>query len=369
MSEHNELNRDVWCILGLPFDAVDMKLTIEKIHDSIQNQQPCFLSTPNLNFLVASQKQAAFRESVIQSDLSIADGMPLIWMAKFLGLPLNERVPGSGLIENLNTVGTTEDKKIKVFFFGGMEGIAEKACTVLNSLGRQMLCVGSYYPGFGSVDDMSKDSVLDEINSCGPDFVIVSLGAKKGQEWIINNRDKINAPVISHLGAVVNFIAGNIERSPVWMQKSGLEWLWRIYQEPGLWKRYATDGLVFIKLLFTRIIPYKIFLVMNGDSYNSNVCSIDMLENDDGIELIMKGALTHKNIELIRESFKKALDTRKKIKINLEETTYMDSAVIGLITILDKLLRNNDLNLSLISLSRRIKRVFFYNGALFLLKS
>jgi len=100
-----------------------------------------------------------------------------------------------------------------------------------------LIGVGSMDPGFGTVESMSTDETLAEINRHNIDVIIVSLGAGKGQAWIEANRHKLNAPIISHLGAVINFFAGTVHRAPQWVQKQGLEWCWRILQEPSLWKR------------------------------------------------------------------------------------------------------------------------------------
>ena len=104
----NDFNRNTWCLLGLPFDAIDMQETVKIVRQSVLERSPCFISTPNLNFLIASQSDQGFRDSVINSDLSVADGMPLIWASRLLNVPLPERVAGSGLIEHLrkNDTGT-----------------------------------------------------------------------------------------------------------------------------------------------------------------------------------------------------------------------------------------------------------------------
>ena len=87
--------------------------------------------------------------------------------------------------------------------------------------------------------------------------MLVALGAKKGQAWIERNRERLRAPVISHLGAVINFAAQSIERAPHWMQRSGLEWLWRIAQEPQLWHRYWSDGQMLVGTVLTRLLPWS----------------------------------------------------------------------------------------------------------------
>ena len=114
------LNRDIFCILGLPFDAVNLSEAIALVTSDIENNQRCFLTTPNLNFLITAQSNLSFFQSVVDSDLIIADGMPIIWIAKLLGISLTERVAGSDLFDELSRQNG-RNKKTSVFFFGGQE--------------------------------------------------------------------------------------------------------------------------------------------------------------------------------------------------------------------------------------------------------
>ena len=258
---HTSRPRQVICLLGLPIDVLTMDETVQRIREAARTQQRIFLSTPNLNFLIGCMHDADFRKSVIDSDMSVADGMPLIWMSRLLGVPLPERVTGSGLFERLHTGPLPEgEEPIKVYFFGGQPGAAEAAYRSLNSKAGGLTCVGYETPGFGSVEDMSTSDVLARINASGADFLIVALGAVKGQRWIQRNRSQLRVPIISHLGAVVNFAAGNINRAPAWMQKTGLEWLWRIKEEPMLWRRYWSDGKSLLNLVFNNLIPHALWL-------------------------------------------------------------------------------------------------------------
>ena len=86
------------------------------------------------------------------------------------------------------------------------------------------------------------------MNAARPDFLVVSLGAAKGQAWIMRNLHRLDVPLVSHLGAVVNFVAGEVRRAPRWMQRSGLEWAWRVKEEPALLRRYAGDALRLLPL-------------------------------------------------------------------------------------------------------------------------
>lgn len=234
-------------IAGLPFHCVTTAEAVDRLCVAMRDRQRLFLSTPNLNFLMTAQRDAAFRQSVLQSDLSVADGMPILWLARRQGTPLPERVAGASLFEALRRGDgqAVLGRPVKVFFFGGPPGVAERACQVLNAeyaQGGRMQGVGALCPGFGGVDDMSTPDVLDTINASGADFLVVALGAQKGQAWIVHNLARLQVPVVSHLGAVVNFVAGTVRRAPPAWQRWGLEWLWRIKEEPGLFKRYWRDG-------------------------------------------------------------------------------------------------------------------------------
>ena len=149
--------RNQYCLLGLPFDAVSLKEAAAIISESIEQQTPCCVSTPNLNFTVMAQDDPEFYNSVIESDLVVADGMPLIWVAKLLNLPIEERVAGSDLFAYLSN--QPRERKIRVFFFGGESGIAEKAHHELNKTSPGMESCGFYDPGFVSIEAMSKESI------------------------------------------------------------------------------------------------------------------------------------------------------------------------------------------------------------------
>lgn len=359
--------RDVYCIAGLPFDAVTAKQAVDILQRVIKDKEKCFFSTPNLNFVVASQTNQAFRDSVINSELSVADGMPVVWMAKLLGIPIKERIAGSSLFDEMAHADQLE-KPVSVFFFGGQDGVAERACEQLNSdVYMGMQCVGFHNPGFGSVEEMSADSVLEIINRSKADFVVVSLGAGKGQGWIEYNRNKLNARVISHLGAVVNFIAGTVNRSPRWMQKSGLEWLWRIKEEPGLWRRYWADGLGFIAILFTQVLPYAFWLkFLSHHASRSKALKSSLSVQKDQVLVSLSGACGEANIAQVRSLFGDIADYQQDIIIECREISYVDSAFIGQLLLLKKILTADGKVLKIINLPKGLQRVFNWCGVSYL---
>ncbi|MES2992939.1 MAG: WecB/TagA/CpsF family glycosyltransferase [Pseudomonadota bacterium] len=251
-SRRVDFERPVVCILGLPFDAIDLEQAVQLIRDAAFGGRRCFVSTPNLNFAIAARTDARFRGSVLRSDLSLVDGMPLVWIARLLGLPVRERVSGADLFDALEA---HHGPPVTVYLFGGPPGAAARACEGINQRGRGLRCVGHDTAGFGSIDSMSSDDQIARINLSGAQFVIVALGAAKGQAWIEHNAARLTAPVLSHLGAVVNFAAGTVVRAPRWMQLIGLEWVWRIKEEPSLWRRYFKDGIALGHVMIRCVLP------------------------------------------------------------------------------------------------------------------
>ena len=319
--------RPVHWLLGLPFDAITLDEAVDRISQAVRKRTPLFLSTPNLNFLIASQTNPAFQHSVLDSDLSVADGIPIVWIARLLGVPIPERVAGSDIFQSLmrGDVGP-----IKVYLFGGENGVAKKAASRIRSLNGPLSCVGYYSPGFGSIEQMSSPAIIAEINASGADFVIVALGAAKGQAWIEKNRNNLNAPVISHLGAVINFAAGTVNRAPEWMRKWGTEWVWRIKEEPKLLKRYFFDGCALIGLFLRNILP----AIIRGRAQLSEVShdpafAINLSEKK--IMAVFKDGWLFEKKCASKAEFIEYMKDAEEIEVFLEKNVQLNTSVLGLI--------------------------------------
>lgn len=246
-----DFRRPAFCVYGLAFDHLTMDEVLKLSAQVFKDRTRVVLSTPNVNHAVAIQQNPAFRDSVVRCDLVVPDGMPLVWVARLLGIKAS-RVAGSNFFERLNE---GEAGLLKVFFFGGPEGIADQASSRLSRGSGAVSGVGGYYPGFGTIDEMASAQVAAKINAATPDFVVVALGAVKGQAWIDQIQPHLSAPMISHLGAVVNFMAGSIRRAPWFLQVSGMEWMWRIREEPNLWRRYYDDAKGLAALFVRSTLP------------------------------------------------------------------------------------------------------------------
>jgi N-acetylglucosaminyldiphosphoundecaprenol N-acetyl-beta-D-mannosaminyltransferase len=326
-----DFNRRVVCILGLPFDALTVEESEAALALAIRTGRRCFFSTPNLNFLISSMGDAVFRDSVIRSDLSFADGMPIIWIARALGLPVHVRVAGSTLFERLRRQAALP---LRVFFFGGPDGVATRAGEVLNTEGGSMVCVGARSPGFGSLEDMSSPALIDEINAARADFLVVALGAKRGQTWIEHNLARLDTPVISHLGAVVNFVAGTVTRAPEGVGGLGLEWLWRIKEEPALWRRYFSDGKAFMSLLLGRVLPAALAARRLRGARNLPPASWRIDDGAGAPRLVLAGAWREADLAPLRAALQALTAKPGPVTLDLGQVAAMDGAALGLLILL-----------------------------------
>lgn len=352
--------RNVHSVMGLPIDAMSMEEAVKLLQQSRNSREKCFFSTPNLNFVIASHKQAEFRESVCMSNLSLADGMPLVWVAKLLNIPIRERVSGSDLFDRLRQ---QTESLWRVFFFGGPKGAGQSACLAIGDQSTGVLPTGYIYPGFVNTEEMSREDLVDCINQSEPDMVVVALGAAKGQDWICRNRNNIEAPVIGHLGAVINFVAGNVRRAPLWMQRCGLEWVWRAKEETTLFRRYLNDGLSFLRVLLTRVLPLAWHQVSKGprsaDLHEAHV----EVQRQGGMQVIrLHGAWNTTNLNPVRKVFTGIESNYGNVVLDMTGVRSIDSAFVALLLLLEQSLSSRHLHLRLTGTPRVIRRYLYLSS-------
>ncbi len=336
-----DFNRDLCFLLGLPFDVIDLDTAVGRIRAAVASRTRLFISTPNTNFVVAARRDAAFRDSVFHSDMSLMDGKPLVWAARLMGIPVPERVSGADVFEALRRPGSDP---MSVYLFGGQPGVAARAAEKINADQGPLRCVGFDEAGFGSVEDMSDDATIERINASGADFLVVSLGAAKGQAWIEHNLPRLQVPVVSHLGAVVGFVAGSVKRAPPWMRRSGLEWLWRVKEEPHLWKRYVSDGLVFLRLLAFDVVPGAIRqrTPSHPNEPAPRLCKIS--ESETGMTLTLTGALGTAELQPLKQLCHLSARATSPLMVDLSGVTALENSCLAALMLLQSHRRRCGLN-------------------------
>ncbi len=204
------------------------------------------------------QEHAGLRAAYADASLVLADGMPVVWASRLLGRPLPERVTGSDLAPAL-FAAAAERGGLRVFLLGAAPGVAERAATKIAQRWPAVQVIDTYSPRLGFERDPAENAeIQSRIAAARPDVLLVGLGAPKQELWVHAHRREIQAPVALCVGATLDFLAGQRERAPVWMRKTGLEWIYRLAGEPRrLAGRYARDAWVFPRLVLRELFAAR----------------------------------------------------------------------------------------------------------------
>jgi N-acetylglucosaminyldiphosphoundecaprenol N-acetyl-beta-D-mannosaminyltransferase len=362
----DDLDHEVHGFLGIPIDAIDLATILRRISNAAETRTRLLISTVNVNFLTTSLYDPEFRESLLSSDLCTADGMPVVWLSRLFGIPLKERVSGASIFFAIRNA-RTRSSPLSIFLFGGAAGVAAKAAATINAEPCGLACVGYLNPGFLPLDELSTASTIEAINASGADFLSASLGAVKGQAWLMRNKDNLNVPVLSHLGATINFQAGTIKRAPALLQKAGFEWIWRIKEEPHLWRRYFNDFCVLLRLVLTSALPIWIYSCLNVGKYASSKLDIERTEDADTVTLTLNGAATASTVKSTTPQFRAAIASGKNLVVDLAGISFADTRFIGLLLMLRKALARAQSRLVIASPSKPIRRLLKFHKFDFLL--
>jgi N-acetylglucosaminyldiphosphoundecaprenol N-acetyl-beta-D-mannosaminyltransferase len=364
----DDLSREIFGVLGLPVDSLDLPGVLQKIGAAAADASPLLISTPNVNFLIASRSNTQFRESLLLSDLCLPDGMPIVWIARLLGIPIKKRISGADLFEALKSE-VNGAAPLKVFLFGGADGAAETVCKNLNSQAGGLRCVGVLNPGFGTLDEIGSQEIIETINSSTADLLAVFFGARKAQGWLLLNRQRLTVPIRAQFGATINFQAGLTKRAPKLFQEAGLEWLWRIKEEPYLWRRYWDDGLKLLWLVLTSALPLWIsarWMHLRGMS-NADPLIVEVKEDNRSVTVNLSGFLTAQYVDRAIPYFRGALGTDKQIIVDLSKARGVDPRFFGLFLVLYKATFGQSRRLQFAGVAPKMARTFSRNGFDFLL--
>ncbi|WP_294186182.1 WecB/TagA/CpsF family glycosyltransferase [uncultured Clostridium sp.] len=235
--------------LNIEIDNLSMDESIDYIDKLIKRKKNSYVVTPNVDHIVKLENDSEFLEVYNNADLVLTDGMPLVWISKLLKTPIKEKVSGSDLFPKVCKLA--DEKGYSIFLLGAAEGVAIKAAENLKNKYKNLNIVGTFSPSYGFEKSKSEiEEIIKKVNEAKPDILAVGLGAPKQEKFIYKYKNKLNVPISLAIGASIDFEAGNIERAPKWMQKSGLEWFYRFLKEPKrMFNRYFIDDLKIIKVL------------------------------------------------------------------------------------------------------------------------
>jgi len=242
---------------GILFPAICYLDALEVFIEWIKNGDAHQVCIVNVHALVSAQRDQGFGNILRSADLCTMDGEPLRWYANLIEQAgIIERVCGPELM--LHCLDYGRERGWKHFLLGGREGVLEQLHQNLVDKYPGVQIVGSEAPPFRPMTVEEGDALVKQINESDADFLWVGLGAPKQERWISENLARLNVPVNIGVGAAFDFHAENIARAPVWMQRFGLEWLFRLINDPRLWRRYLSTNPPFLWMLIWDYIKIRL---------------------------------------------------------------------------------------------------------------
>lgn len=235
--------------LNIYIDNMTMSEVIAKIDELIQERRCAYVVTPNLDHIVIMENDEEFFEIYQNANLIVTDGKPLIWISRFLGNPIKEKISGSDLFPKMCEMAARCGYSI--YILGAAEGVADIAAENLRKKNQGLKIVGTYSPPIGfENDDDELDIIKKKVIDAHPDILAVALGSPKGEKFIYRHLEDLGVPLSISIGATIDFEAGIIRRAPKWIAAIGFEWLFRITQDPRrLIKRYCKDAIRIIPII------------------------------------------------------------------------------------------------------------------------
>ena len=236
-------------VLGVGISALNLDQAIDQIEAWIANDDRKYVNLCTVHTVMECQHDGRLRALVNASGLSTPDGMPLVWLSRLHGHREAGRVYGPDLMLALCDRGRA--KGLRHFFYGGAPGVTDRLVGNLRSRYPGVVVAGTHTPPFRPTGAREDPDVIDALNQATPHIVWVGLGTPKQDYWVANHRAVLGAPVLIAVGAAFDFHAGVLRQAPRWMQRNGLEWLFRLLQEP---RRLAFRYLVYNPLFLFRIV-------------------------------------------------------------------------------------------------------------------
>ncbi len=243
-------------ILGVGVSAVNMDQALAAIDSWIARQNHNYACVTGVHGVMESQRDEGLRFIHNVAGLVTPDGMPLVWISRLKGFSKVDRVYGPDLM--LAVCKRSVAMGYKHFLYGGAEGVTEKLAERLQCRFPLLEIAGTYSPPFRPLTEEEDTQIIQMINDANPDIVWIGLSTPKQEYWMAKHIDRLTASVLIGVGAAFDFLAGTKKQAPRWMQRSGLEWFFRLITEPRrLWRRYLINNPSFLWLIMLQAIGIK----------------------------------------------------------------------------------------------------------------
>jgi len=340
-------------ILGIPIDNLSLAETVEHIFAMIDGYQkdkrPRQVATVNVDFVVNTLswslkhiRHPELLDILRRADLVTPDGMPIVWASKLLGVPLKERVTGADLVPGLAREAAERGKSI--YFLGGRDDVGRQAADLLKDRHPDLTIAGVDSPFVhvegAALSEAQEDdrAVVERINRSATDILLIGFGNPKQEIWFDRNRTRLKVPVSIGIGGTYEFIVGSVSRAPAWMQKTGLEWVYRITQDPWrLWKRYFVGFFKFGLMLLPAVVYYRFKrLVFNAFSKKSPViAAAPAAASETSMSTVtviaVPNPLDAAVVGIVRDDFEKQVSQHQNAVLDFSQVDFIDSSGLGLL--------------------------------------
>lgn len=232
-------------VLGVHVSAVSVREAVTEVARWIDEHEQHYACVSGVHGVMESCRDPLLRQIHNASGLTTPDGMPLVWASHWAGAPHVQQVCGRDLMSAVCELAVS--KGWRSYFYGGGDGVAELLAARLTERFPGMVVVGHWSPPYRPLTEDEDLAAVQRINGVEPDIVWVGLSTPKQERWMADHVGKLRAPVLIGVGAAFDMHAGLLPHAPAWMQRSGLEWLYRLRREPRrLWRRYLRNNPAFL---------------------------------------------------------------------------------------------------------------------------
>ena len=236
-------------VLGIGISAINLSVAQDWISQALSQQRKGYICVTGVHGVMEAQQDEQFRQILNHAFLNTPDGMPMVWVGKLRGFRKMSRVYGPDLM--LMVCAFSRDKPLTHFLYGGTEGVAQELQRRLEQKFHGIKIVGTYTPPFRPLNSAEEGELLRQVNELRPDIFWVGLSTPKQEKFMAQYSEKLDATLMFGVGAAFDFHTGRVQQAPPWMQRSGLEWLFRLSCEPRrLWRRYLSNNPRFAFRIF-----------------------------------------------------------------------------------------------------------------------
>jgi N-acetylglucosaminyldiphosphoundecaprenol N-acetyl-beta-D-mannosaminyltransferase len=309
-------------ILGVAIDNLTMDQVLDTLEAQIAEGGFHQIATANVDFVIRSVRDEELREALNRCDIVLADGMPLVWASRLLGVRLKERVAGADLVPRLAELSA--QRGYRIFLLGASEESSAGTVAWMQKNYPSVCIAGRHCPRFQPLEEMDHEDILARIEQAQPDILLVAFGNPKQEKWLAMHRHRLKVPVCIGVGGSFDFLSGRIRRAPLWMQSCGMEWLYRTIQEPSrLAIRYFNNAAGLL-----RYLPVQLAAIVIQARQGSHVQIIKETVGPAKV-LRIKGSFTGALLPRFEADVRSDFVAGSHVVLDLSDTAYIGADALG----------------------------------------